>query len=278
MISWVRAAGMLLAVAAVAVAWRAGAQGGPSVPDFPTPQPVVEQMLTLAGVTKDDTVFDLGCGDGRIVVTAAKKFGARGVGVDIAPLAVERSLANMRGAGVADRVTVLKQDMFATDISKATVVALYLSPAMNLRLRPKLLRELRPGSRVVSHVYDMGDWRPDRSQPAGDSKKYHIYLWTVPAAIGGAWRWSMTTAAGLQSDLVTFDQRYQRATGSLDIGGMRLSIGDAALDGPRLTFVAAGGPVTARFSGIVSGRTMRGTLQVEGGTLAGSHPWSAERE
>ncbi|HSK63854.1 MAG TPA: class I SAM-dependent methyltransferase [Pyrinomonadaceae bacterium] len=151
------------------------------VPYVPTPQNVVDEMLTLANVKKDDVVYDLGCGDGRLVITAVKKFGAkRGFGVDIDPQRIEESNANAKAAGVTDRVQFAVQDLFQTDLKEASVVTLYLLPAVNLRLRPKLLSELRPGTRVVSHSFDMGDWKPDKTvtvQPGGQI----LYFWTIPA-------------------------------------------------------------------------------------------------
>ncbi|HET9478619.1 MAG TPA: class I SAM-dependent methyltransferase, partial [Pyrinomonadaceae bacterium] len=129
------------------------------VPYVPTPQNVVDEMLKLAKVTKDDVVYDLGCGDGRLVITAVKKFNAkRGFGVDIDPQRITESNANAKAAGVTDRVEFAVQDLFQTDLKDATVVTLYLLPEVNLRLRPKLLNELQPGTRVVSHSFDMGDW------------------------------------------------------------------------------------------------------------------------
>ena len=151
------------------------------VPYVPTPQNVVDEMLTLANVTKDDVVYDLGSGDGRLVITAVKKYGAkRGFGVDIDPERITESNANAKTAGVTDRVTFAIQDLFQTDFKDATVVTLYLLPEVNLRLRPKLMSDLRPGARVVSHSFDMGDWKPDKTvtvQPGGQK----IFLWTIPA-------------------------------------------------------------------------------------------------
>jgi SAM-dependent methyltransferase len=151
------------------------------VPYVPTPQNVVDEMLTLANVTKNDVVYDLGCGDGRLVITAVKKFGAkRGFGVDIDPQRIAESNENAKSAGVTDRVSFAVQDLFQTDLKDATVVTLYLLPAVNLKLRPKLLSDLRPGTRVVSHSFDMGDWKPDKTitvQPGGQT----LHLWTIPA-------------------------------------------------------------------------------------------------
>lgn len=147
------------------------------VPYVPTPQAVVDKMLELAAVTKDDVVYDLGSGDGRIVISAAKKYGVRGVGVDIDPERIKEANANAVLAGVSDRVKFLEQDLFKTDLKEATVVTLYLLPDVNLRLRPKLWQELKPGARVVSHAFDMGDWAPQqRVEVEGKT----IYYWVVP--------------------------------------------------------------------------------------------------
>lgn len=152
-------------------------QKSKDVPYVPTPQVVVDKMLEVAGVTKNDVVYDLGSGDGRIVITAAKKYGVRGVGVDIDPERVKEANANAAQAGVTDRVKFIEQDLFKTDLKEATVVTLYLLPEVNLRLRPKLLQELKPGTRVVSHAFDMGDWRPDQTLHVEGRT---IYYWVIP--------------------------------------------------------------------------------------------------
>ena len=151
------------------------------VPYVQTPHEVVTQMLRLAGVDRNDVVYDLGSGDGRLVIAAARDFGARGVGVEIDPRLVARSVESARRAGVGDRVTFREQDLFQTDLADATVVTLYLSPALNLRLRPKLLRELRAGARIVSHDFDMGDWPPARALRIDVRERAsQVYLWVVP--------------------------------------------------------------------------------------------------
>jgi trans-aconitate methyltransferase len=150
----------------------------PDVPYVPTRQDVVEAMLVMAGVTARDTVYDLGCGDGRIVITAARRFGARGVGVDISPDRIAEARYNARAAKVEHLVTFRVENLFETDVSRATVVALYLLPEVNVALRPRLLAQLAPGSRVVSHDFDMGpEWRPEKTQRVGND---WIYFWTVP--------------------------------------------------------------------------------------------------
>jgi protein-L-isoaspartate O-methyltransferase len=154
------------------------------VPYVPTPDNVVARMLELANVTSDDVLYDLGSGDGRIVITAAQKHGARGTGIDINPDLIRRSRANAQAAGVADRVEFVQQNLFQTDLSEATVVTLYLLPDVNLKLRPKLLRELKPGTRIVSHSFDMGEWKPDRVEQVQNSFRQHtIYYWVVPEKI-----------------------------------------------------------------------------------------------
>jgi SAM-dependent methyltransferase len=151
----------------------------PEVPYFPTPGPVVDAMLKLARVGPDDLVYDLGCGDGRIVITAAAKYGARGYGVDIDPAPLIRARHDAERAGVAERVRFERGDLFGADLHPATVVTLYLFESLNRRLLPKLRTELRPGARIVSHRFGMGtEWPPDRVLSVGDST---IYLWTVPA-------------------------------------------------------------------------------------------------
>ena len=146
------------------------------VPYVPTPQTVVDEMLRIAAVTKGDVVYDLGSGDGRIVITAAKKYGVRGVGIDIDPDRIKEANANAVQAGVTDRVKFVEQDLFQTDLKEASVVTLYLLPAINLRLRPKLWQELKPGTRVVSHSFDMGDWKPEKTvQMDGRT----IYFWVI---------------------------------------------------------------------------------------------------
>jgi SAM-dependent methyltransferase len=158
----------------------------PDVIFVPTPQEVVEGMLKLAKVGPKDVVYDLGCGDGRTVITAYKKFGARAVGIDIDPQRIAESTANAREQGVEGKVKFIQGDLFEADIHEATVVTLYLLSSLNVKLRPKLWRELKPGTRIVSHAFDMGDWQPEKTE---DIDGRQIYLWTIPkdaAARAGA--------------------------------------------------------------------------------------------
>ena len=149
----------------------------PDVPYEPSEPEIVNAMLKLAKVKKTDLVYDLGCGDGRIVITAAKEIGARGVGIDIDPQRIAEAEKNAAAAGVTRRVVFRTDDLFEANISKATVVMLYLWPEVNLKLRPKLLRDLKPGTRVVSHSHSMGDWKAEKEINVGG---HRIYMWTIP--------------------------------------------------------------------------------------------------
>ncbi len=153
----------------------------PDVVYVPTSPEAVEEMLKLAKVTKNDVLYDLGSGDGRIPVTAAQKFGTRGVGIDINPERIREANANAQKAGVTDLVEFRQEDLFQADFSKATVVTLYLLPELNVKLRPELFRQLKPGTRIVSHDFDMGEWKPERVVQTSDGST--IYLWTIPEEV-----------------------------------------------------------------------------------------------
>lgn len=186
--------GLPLAVArspSVAAAQAAGAAAGPAqpaaslAPYVPTPQDVVERMLQVAAVTSNDVVYDLGSGDGRLVITAAKKYGARGVGVDIDPERVAESRANARREGVEQLVRFEQRDALETDVSEATVVTLYLLSSSNMKLRPILTKQLRPGARIVSHAFGMGDWTPEKIEDFrdGNGSTRRIYLWRADGTV-----------------------------------------------------------------------------------------------
>jgi precorrin-6B methylase 2 len=174
-------AAVLLTLAIFAGRSAAGAHASQAAPDvayIPTPQPVVEAMLEAAGVKETDIVYDLGSGDGRIVITAAKKYHARGVGIELDPALVKKAIENARAAGVADRVRFVAANVFDADIREASVVTLYLLQSINERLRPRLVRELKPGTRVVSHVFNMGpEWPPEKKLMIDRSP---VYVWTIP--------------------------------------------------------------------------------------------------
>ncbi len=174
----------LTGLTALGISGYAGAQDqaapprGPDVIFVPTPDEIVDAMLRLAAVTAKDTVYDLGCGDGRIVIAAAKKYGARGVGIDIDPERIKEANANVKAAGVTDKVRFIRGDLFEANISEATVVTLYLLTDLNLKLRPKLMKDLNPGTRVVSHAFNMGDWKPEKQESIRGTT---VYLWRIPA-------------------------------------------------------------------------------------------------
>ncbi|MCL4690519.1 MAG: 50S ribosomal protein L11 methyltransferase [Burkholderiales bacterium] len=227
------------------------------VPYVTTPDNVTAAMLDLAGVAAGDHVIDLGSGDGRIVIAAARR-GATGLGVEIDPRLVAESVANARRAGVADRARFLEQDLFATDLAPATVVTMYLLPEVNLRLRPAILG-LRPGTRVVSHDWDMGDWNPDRSvtvavpeKKLGLEKSSRVFLWIVPARVAGLW----CGRAGLRRATLRLGQAFQVVRGELREGGSAPESVAGRLDGAalamagggRLAFAGAGARATGRLA------------------------------
>src|SRR6267378_8196192 len=195
-------------------------------PYVPTPQAVVDKMLDMAQVKSGDMVVDLGSGDGRIMITAAQRHGARGFGVDIDPRLVQRSNDEARRLGVADRVKFLRQDLFNTDFHEANVLTLYLLPDVNMALRPKILAELKPGTRVVSHDYDMREWRPDAEQaiPAPDKKvgmrkESTVYLWIVPARVEGEWTFELSSGGKTRRTRLVLQQRFQFVSGSVELPG-----------------------------------------------------------
>jgi len=203
------------------------------IPFVPTPHALVEKMLDLAGVGPSDYLIDLGCGDGRIAVAAARR-GARALGVDLDPLRLAEAAAAARIAGLEARVRFRRQDLFATPIWEASVIALYLLPRINLALRPRLLTELRPGARIVSHAFDMGDWRAE-AEESHDGRR--ILLWIVPAIAGG--RWALTDAAG-RAFTLDLDQTYQDVAGTITGAGGVAAIEGGLVRGTRFTFAAGG--------------------------------------
>ncbi|MDI3285641.1 class I SAM-dependent methyltransferase [Polyangium sp. 15x6] len=241
------------------------------VPFVPTREETVARMLGIAGVTKDDVVYDLGSGDGRIVVMAAQKLGARAVGVEIDPVRIQEANINAKAAGVTNRVEFRQQSLFDADIKDATVVTIYLLPAVNLKIRSKLLTELKPGARIVSHDFDMGDWRPDRKEIVGDDT---VYLWIVPASVQGTYRLSVPTAQGEAPATLTLKQEFQDVNGTLRIGNRRLPLAEVVLQGDALSFRTAEGP-EMHFRGRVEGTRIHGNVMPAGGQ---SRAFTAQRE
>lgn len=230
------------AAAAVLCAAAASAQAqlGEEVPFITTPDHVTLEMLRIANVGAKDHVIDLGSGDGRIVITAARQFGAKGLGVEIVPDLVEKSRANARRAGVADKTEFRAQDIFDTDLSPATVITMYLLPEVNLQLRPRLLR-MAPGTRLVSHDWDMGDWAPDRTvqvdvpdKKVGLQKFSRIHLWRVPAPVEGLW------CAGATA--LRFEQRFQQYSARLEVPGAARQSWQGRIAGAQLP-APVGGPL-----------------------------------
>jgi SAM-dependent methyltransferase len=269
-----------------------GEQKEPDVEFVATPNEVVAEMLKTAQVAAGDLVYDLGCGDGRIVIAAARDFGARGVGVDIDPNLIKRCQKNALKEGVTDRVRFVLGDLFEMDLRDATVVALYLTPELNMKLRPKLFRELRPGSRIVSHDFDMGDWKPDQTHPMLGVQFFYpddmprvrdtkFYYWVIPADVAGTWRWTLKTSRGTRSYALDLNQKFQEISGSVKVQGRELTVADPQLTGDRISFrindEIAGQKVGIRFKGRISGNTMEGNAEVEGGSLQGSYGWTARR-
>lgn len=250
------------------------------VPFEPSTMEVVGEMLTIARVGKDDLVYDLGCGDGRIVIAAAKTAGARGVGVDLDPQRIRESRENARKAGVAEQVKFYVQDFFQTDIHEATVVMLYLWPEVNLRLRSKLFQELRPGARVVSHSHDMGAWESDGAVVAANGHK--IYFWVIPANISGAWEGERPGSNGKERWTLRLRQRFQKVQGTLHAGPREIPLQDLRLKGDCLQFTAeqnVAGQVRAwKFKGKAKGHSLEGTLEEMSAGITSGYRWKASRD
>jgi len=243
-----------------------------------TPKDVVEAMLKMAVVTKEDVVYDLGCGDGRFVIMAAKKFGARGVGVDIDPVRIKESKENAQKSGVADHVKFIEGDLFKTDISGATVVTLYLLNELNIQLRPKLFQELKPGTRIVSHTFDMGDWEPDEIGQVCDRI---FYYWVIPANIAGTWHWSLGSPTAEWQNQLFLDQEFQEVSGKVSLQGWQLRIREPRLRGDQLSFRVRynfeGENVSMRFNGRVNDDAIKGSVEIQGGPWSGTREWTAKR-
>ena len=247
------------------------------VPYVATPQVTVDEMLRLAAVGPQDFVLDLGSGDGRIVVTAAKNFGARGLGVDIDWRLVLQGEENARQAGVADRVRFLEQDLFKTDLSQATVITAYLLPFVMLRLRPAVLA-LKPGTRIVSHDFDFGDWRPDQKT----SIRKNVFLWIVPAPVAGRWQAQLELPPIERLLELELTQRYQEVAAHARLNGVPSQVWEMKLAGDRLSFVVV--DTTDRedeagfyFDGRVSGDVIEGELTRGVGAGRSVTRWRAVR-
>lgn len=241
-------------------------QPGKDVIWVPTPDALVARMLEIAKVTPQDYLVDLGSGDGRTVIAAAKR-GVSALGIEYNADMVTLSRRNAEAAGVTDRARFIQGDIFTTDFSKATVVTMYLLSSLNLKLRPTLLA-MRPGTRIVSHAFTMGDWAPDETV---NVEGYNAYMWIVPAKVHGRWR---ATGPGGPFEL-TFEQTFQKITGKAAGGGLSPNVADPVLAANTVTFTLADtGGQQLRFRGTVNGDSIEGTVQ---GAANNPVRWSAKR-
>jgi len=247
------------------------------VPYEPSSEEVVGAMLRIANVGKNDLVYDLGCGDGRIVIGAAQKAGARGVGVDLDPQRIRESQENALKARVTDRVQFFQQDLFQTEIGNATVIMLYLWPEVNLKLRPKLFHELKPGTRVVSHSHDMGSWEPDQNMTTSDG--HRVYLWVIPTNVTGTWEWEMPREK--ERYLLKLSQQFQKVSGTFQSGSGQVPVKNVELRGDRLEIVverfSRGQMQSLRFTGRVQHNLIEGTAQVITRGSQKQRTWTAKR-
>ena len=277
--------GLLLTT--VLVQQVAFAQDFGDTPYVQTPQNVVERMLQVAHVGPGDYVIDLGSGDGRMVITAAKEYGARGFGVDLDRRLVE--LANKRAvsAGVADRAAFYERDLYETDLTQASVITIYLLPEVNLMVRPKLLATLKPGTRVVSHDYNMGEWPPDEQmvldapdKPVGRDKKSKVFFWVVPANAAGKWRWDVPAGSGKPvSFTCSLAQNFQSVSGDVTIDGRTLPLENVHLRGEDLQFTVNDPLAKARyeFAGHVGSAQITGTVRIASTNAQRQLEWDASR-
>jgi hypothetical protein len=252
------------------------------LPYVPTPQIVVDEMLKMANVTAKDFVIDLGSGDGRMIITAARTFKAAGIGVDIDKSLVELSNKQAKSDGVADRAVFIEQDMFKADIGKATVITLYVLPDFMEKLRPKLLAELKPGTRIVAHDYYMKEWYPDRhitltvpeKVKANGTDKAYLYLWIVPSVIGGNWRMEFDPD-GASRQLIALDinQRYQMFSAFAENLAGPIKTDNTSLRGDQISFDLMMGANSYRFNGKIADGKMEGTAVTTGS--ARPVPWRA---
>lgn len=261
--------GLLLAAAWVGSPSPAPAQEEPEVPFVPTPMEVVHSILEMAGTTSADTVYDLGSGDGRIPLVAARDYGAVGVGVELDSALVALSRRRAREAGLEDRVRYVRGDLFDVELRPATVLVLYLNTLFNLRLRPRILDEMDAGTRVVSHVFDMGQWPADSVARKLQFGAF-LYLWTVPADVEGRWRFVLDSGAEVELEL---DQKFQTVCARRPRDGSGVAVEEGVLEGDRVRMTLKGMPEDGgplELTGRVDGAAMEGRI-------VGGGQWSATR-
>jgi SAM-dependent methyltransferase len=284
-VRWLK--GIVLAAALAAPAAQAQ-DGRGDVVYVPTPQVVVDEMLRIAKVTAADYIIDLGSGDGRIVITAAKRLGARGFGVDLDTYLLKIANANAKKEGVSDRANFIEQNLFETDLSPATVVTSYLLPEMNAKLRPRLL-QLKAGTRVVAHDYSMGEWDPDEQKTllvpekvVGDPGKSYIFLYIVPARVAGSWESEIASGGGKPVPYhFNFEQNFQLVHGTARVGDRDLRLPQFRLLGENmafnLTLPAGSNSVAHRFTGRARDGVIEGTVTIGEGASQRTVPWRAKQ-
>jgi SAM-dependent methyltransferase len=242
-------------------------QAGKDVIWVPTPDDLVERMLRMAQTTSNDFVVDLGSGDGRTVIAAAKRFGARSMGIEYNPDMVDLSTRNAAKEGVTAKAKFVRGDIFETDFTQATVVTMYLLPGLNVKLRPRIL-DMKPGTRVVSHQFNMEDWQPDETTNL-DGRR--AYFWLVPAKVHGNWR----VQSGADAWDLALEQKYQMLEGSVKFGAINAGLRDTRLQGEKISFAFVDGAgVKREFNGRVTGNAMEGTVKADNGPEA---RWTAAK-
>jgi hypothetical protein len=276
-----RLAGMLLA--GCLFAGQALAQDWGDTPYVQTPMNIVERMLEVAKVGPGDYVVDLGSGDGRMVITAAKKHGARGFGVDLDRKLVALANRNAAKAGVSNRAVFYQRDLHSTDVSPATVMSIYLLPEVNLMIRARLLSTLKPGTRIVSHDYGMGNWLPDFQEElaapgktVGVGQRSKILYWVLPGRASGRWRWSLPVDGKPVDYTLSLNQNFQMIDGTLGAGGRNAKV-ESRLVGDNIAFTAVLDGVKHEFSGRIVNHAIDGTVKVDRSGKVQQLPWSATR-
>jgi ubiquinone/menaquinone biosynthesis C-methylase UbiE len=276
----------LLALAAPVVAQQLewNQYRGYDVPFVPTPPEVVDEMLKLVNLKTGDILYDLGCGDGRIVIAAAKRFGVKALGIDIDPVRIKESTDNAAAAGLEGKVRFIQQDLFEADFKDATVVTMYLLTSVNLRLRPKLLAELKPGTRLVSHSFDMGEWKADKNSlietSYGDVRDVHF--WIVPANVSGRWEWELPDGAKKRRYAIQAVQEFQSVSASGTEGTWLVAVNDVVLVGDKIKFrldaETEGKLASFDYEGTAQGDTITGTVRPSGDAKAAPVKWTAKRD
>jgi len=257
---------------------------GYDVPYVPTPPEVVDEMLRLVSIKSGDVLYDLGCGDGRIVITAAQKYKIKAVGIDIDPVRIGESNENADKAGLAGKVRFIQQDLFEADFKDATVVTMYLLTSVNLRLRPKLLTDLKPGTRLVSHSFEMGEWRPDKSSIVetdfGDERDVHF--WVIPANVTGRWEWEYGEGPDRKHYVLEAAQEFQVVSATGRQGDWPVTVSEVKLVGDAISFQvdseSAGKMVSRIYEGTVAGDSIAGTVRPAGDPKAVAKAWKASRD